>query len=65
MARRYMVPINDAELGASQTVDIVTLDGTKKARIKQWRNYLRVRLGTNDVHKMQRVTRALGFRELL
>ncbi len=68
--RTYMVPINDAEeyedgtLG-SQTVDVVHLDGTKKKRIKQWREYLRIRLKTQDVHKMNAVTKALGFKELI
>jgi phosphoserine phosphatase len=66
----YYVPINDPEekedgtLG-SQTVDVVTLQGTKKKRIKQWREYLRIRLKTQDVHKMNHMTRKLGFDELL
>ena len=66
----YYVPINDAEekedgtLG-SQTVDVVQLQGTKKRRVKEWRQYLRVRLQTQDVHKMNAVTRKLGFNELL
>jgi len=66
----YYVPINDAEekedgtLG-SQTVDVVQLQGTKKRRVREWRQYLRVRLQTQDVHKMNAVTRKLGFNELL
>lgn len=63
--RTYMVPINDAEDGESQTVDVVELTGTKKKRLKQWREYLRIRLKTQDVHEMNRVTRDLGFEELL
>ena len=67
---RYNVPINDPEIDAdgeegSQTIDIVTLEGTKKQKIKAWRRYLRVRLGTQDVHTMNRVTNALGFNELV
>jgi hypothetical protein len=70
MPRNYFVPINCAEekedgsLG-SQTVDIVTVDGTKKQRIRQWRDYLRIRLKTNDVHLMNKTTRKLGFKELI
>jgi len=66
----YMIPINDAEekedgtLG-SQTVDVVHLRGTKKQRVKQWREYLRIRLKTQDVHKMNKATKQLGFPELL
>ena len=66
----YHVPINDAEekedgtLG-SQTVDVVTLQGTKKKRIKQWREYLRIRLKTQDIHTMNRMTKELGFEELI
>lgn len=68
--KNYYVPINDAEeredgtLG-SQTVDVVHLTGTKKKRIKQWREYLRVRMKTQDIHKMNAMTRALGFEELI
>jgi len=69
--RRYHVPINCAEeksdgtLG-SQTVDVVQLTGkTKKKRIRQWREYLQIRLKTNDVHTMTAMTKALGFTELL
>ena len=66
----YYVPINEAGIDAdgeegSVTVDVVTLQGTKKRRTKEWRQYLRIRLGTQDVHKMNRVTKALGFDELL
>ena len=68
---QYHVPINDAALDAdgnptgSQSVDIVTLQGTKKRKKKEWRQYLRIRLKTQDVHKMNAVTKALGFDELL
>ena len=63
--RTYMVPINCAEDGRSQTVDVVELSGTKKKRLKQWREYLRIRLKTQDVHLMNKVTKELGFPELL
>jgi len=68
---QYHVPINDAALDAdgnptgSQSVDIVTLQGTKKRKKKEWRQYLRVRLKTQDVHTFNKVTKALGFDELL
>ena len=68
--KKYYVPINDAEekedgtLG-SQTVDVVTLQGTKKRRVREWRQYLRIRMETQDVHKMNAMTRKLGFDELL
>lgn len=68
--RTYYVPINCAEekedgtLG-SQTVDVVQLQGTKKRRRREWRQYLRIRLQTQDIHKMNAMTRALGFEELL
>ena len=68
--KNYYVPINDAAeqedgtLG-SQTVDVVQVTGTKKKRIKQWREYLRIRLDTQDVHTLNRVTKALGFEELI
>jgi hypothetical protein len=68
--RTYYVPINCAEekedgtLG-SQTVDVVQLQGTKKKRIKQWREYLRIRMETQDVHRMNAMTKALGFDELV
>ena len=65
MPRTYMVPINEAVDGGSQTVDVVELQGTKKQRLKQWRAYLRVRCGLNDVHKMNQVTRDLGFEEII
>jgi len=70
MPVKYLVPINDAEekedgtLG-SVTADEVTLNGTKKKRIKQWREYLRIRLKTQDVHTMNKVTKQLGFEELI
>jgi len=62
----YMVPINPAEDGESQTVDVVQLTGTKKQRKRQWAQYLKVRagIGIADVHERQRVTRELGFKEL-
>ena len=68
--KTFIVPINCAEeredgtLG-SQTVDVVQLTGTKKKRIKQWREYLRIRLKTQDVHTMNKVTKSLGFDELV
>lgn len=68
--KTYMVAINDAEeredgsLG-SQTCDVVQLQGTKKKRIKHWREYLRIRLGTSDVHTFNRITKHLGFDELI
>ena len=65
MPKTYMVPINDAESGESQTVDVVELSGTKKQRLKQWRGYLRVRGNIHDVHKQNDVTRKLGFEEIL
>lgn len=67
---KYYVAINDAAenedgtLG-SQTVDVVTLTGTRKRRCKEWRQYLRIRLQTQDVHTMNAMTRALGFDELI
>ncbi len=63
----YMVPINPAEAGESQTVDIVQLNGTKKQRKRDWAKYLRVRCGVGvaDVHERQRITKALGFKDLL
>ena len=70
MPKTYLVPINDPEeredgtLG-SQTCDVVTVTGTKKKRVKQWREYLRHRCQTQDVHKMNHITRKLGFKELL
>ena len=68
--RVYYVPINDAEVKedgtlGSQTVDVVQLQGTKKRRRREWRQYLRTRLQTQDIHKMNAMTRALGFEELL
>ncbi len=65
MSKTYLVPINEAEEGESQTCDVVELKGTKKQRLKQWRNYLRVRCGLNDVHAMNKVTRDIGFEEIL
>ena len=65
MGKQYLVPINspeereDGSMG-SQTCDIVTLEGTKKQRRRQWYDYLRIRLQTQDIHKMNKVTRALG-----
>jgi len=67
----YHVPINSVELDedgnptGSQTIDIVQLQGTKKRKKKEWRQYLRVRMKTQDIHKMNAVTKALGFEELL
>jgi|TARA_B110000914_G_scaffold151977_1_gene133284 hypothetical protein len=67
----YHVPINSVELDedgnptGSQTIDIVQLQGTKKRKKKEWRQYLRVRLKTQDIHKMNAMTKALGFDELL
>ncbi len=69
--KKYYVPINDVEVDeegvptGSQTVDIVTLQGTKKRRIKEWRQYLAIRLETTDVHTMNRMTKAMGFEELI
>ncbi len=67
----YHVPINSVELDedgnptGSQTIDIVQLQGTKKRKKKEWRQYLRVRLKTQDIHKMNAMTKALGFDDLL
>ena len=61
----FMVPINPAEDGESQTVDVVELTGTKKQRVRQWRAYLRVRAGITDVHKQNAATKELGFEEIL
>ena len=67
----YHVPINSVELDedgnptGSQTIDIVQLQGTKKRKKKEWRQYLRIRLKTQDIHKMNAMTKALGFDELL
>lgn len=67
----YHVPINSVEVDedgnptGSQTIDIVQLQGTKKRKKKEWRQYLRVRLKTQDIHKMNAMTKALGFDELL
>lgn len=70
MTTKYHVPINCSAENAdgtrgSQTIDIVTLQGTKKRKRKEWREYLRVRLKTQDIHKMNAMTKALGFNELL
>ena len=68
--KTYYVAINDAEenedgtLG-SQTVDVVQLSGTKKKRIREWRQYMRIRLDTQDIHTINDMTRALGFDELV
>ena len=68
--KTYYVAINDAAenedgtLG-SQTVDVVQLSGTKKKRIREWRQYMRIRLDTQDIHTINNMTRALGFDELV
>ena len=61
----FMVPINEAGKGESQTIDVVELTGTKKQRVRQWRAYLRTRAGITDVHKQNAATKSLGFEEIL
>ena len=64
--KTYFIPINPlTEEDRTQTVDVLELRGTKKQRIKAWRNYLRVRLGSNDVHKFNHVAKEMGFEELI
>jgi hypothetical protein len=60
-----MVPINPTEPGESQTVDILTLEGTRKQKLKQWRGYLQVRCGVIDYHECNRIAKAMGFRDLV
>lgn len=66
---KYYVPLNpdmDQEGNEqSQTVDIVTLTGTKKQKRAAWRRYLSVRCGVFDYHECNRIARELGFRELV
>ena len=64
--RNYMVPINepDGEDG-SVTCDVVNLVGSKKQRKKQWRKYLEVRTGVWNINEVSKITRAMGFKELL
>ena len=62
---RYHIPLNEAEPGQSQTVDILTLEGTKKQKRKQWRKYLQVRAGISDYHECNRIARKMGFKELI
>ena len=61
-----MVPINEpAEEGGTVTMDVVELMGSKKQRKKQWRRYLQTRTDLFHIHDLNKVTRALGFTELL
>jgi hypothetical protein len=62
---RYIVELNEAEEGGSQTIDILTLEGTKKQKRKQWKSYLQVRAGVIDVHECNRIAKAMGFKELV
>ena len=65
MMTKYYIPLNDCLEGESQTVDVLTLEGTKKQKIKAWRRYLTVRAGVWDVHQCNRIAKDLGFRELI
>ena len=62
---RYVIPLNECLEGESQTVDLLTLEGTKKQKIKAWRKYLTVRAGVWDVHACNQIARELGFKELV
>lgn len=62
---RYVVKVNTTEGDESQTVDILTLEGTRKAKRKQWRAYLQVRCGITDYHQCNAVARSMGFKELV
>lgn len=62
---RYLIPLNQAAENESQTVDVLTLEGTKRKKRKQWRAYLKVRAGIIDFHECNRVARELGFEELV
>ena len=59
---RYMIPINEKVDGETQTVDIVTLTGTKKKRKKLFRKYLKERFNLTNPKE---IARAMGFKDLL
>ena len=62
---RYYVPLNEVVEGESQTVDVVTLTGTKKQKRAAWRRYLGVRCDVFDYHECDRIAKELGFTELI
>ena len=62
---KYFIPLNEDVEGQSQTVDILTLEGTKKQKIKAWRKYLTVRANVWNVHECNQIAKDLGFRELV
>ena len=45
--------------------DKLTLEGTTKERILQWKKYLYVRAGVDTTSECNRVAKALGFTELV
>ena len=62
---KYFIAINEDVEGESQTVDILTLRGSKKQKRKDWRKYLAVRADISDYHECNRIAKALGFDELI
>ena len=62
---KYYIPLNEANDDMSQTVDVVTLTGTKKQKRAAWRRYLGVRCEVFDYHECNRIARELGFKELI
>lgn len=65
MERRYLIMLNEPiNEGDSVTADVLTVDGSKKNRRKQWRRYLSVRAGVVDYHECNRIAREMGYPEL-
>ena len=62
---KYFIPLNEDVPDQSQTVDVLTLEGTKKQKQAAWRRYLSVRCGIWDYHEYNRIAKALGFDELI
>ena len=62
---RYIVPINECDEGGSQTVDVVTIEGTKKTRLKKFRKYLSIRYKITQYEKQLDIIKALGFEDLV
>jgi|5_EtaG_2_1085323.scaffolds.fasta_scaffold01303_8 D-alanyl-D-alanine dipeptidase len=62
---RYLVPINDAQEDETQTVDIVTIEGATKTRLKKFRKYLAIRYKITQYEKQLDVIKALGFEDLV
>lgn len=49
----------------SDVTDVLTLSGPRRRKIRDWRMYLKTRLGIDSISQCNTIARGLGFYELI